>query len=638
MATVAVRKQGARPARGVQRAATRPTRCPRASRGRLAVVVASKVKGEEDKEAEDSSRSRSRSRKWNVSRFAKQLLFFRTGGVVGGTVRVVTFPFRLAKRMLGRGASPSADGLVEVLLDHTRTRTSEEGEDLVVMVAGATGGVGKRCVTKLLSLGRRVRVLVRDADKARELFRGAGDLAAPGAKLELCAADITQPQTLQPSMFQDVGTVMCTTACKVAPKEGDTDKRDKYYQGIKFFDPEIVGDTPEVVDFEGVKNLVDAFKEKRREHHEQGEELAWGSLDDVVMGGVSESSMEASGENVVFKGIVRTENNGGFASMRTRNVDPALDLSGEAGITLRVRGNGMRFKFLVRTETGFDAVAYASSFDTKDGEWQEIDLPFKDFIPVFRAKTVTGDEAKPLNTKNIVSMQVMLSKFEYDGALNPSFRAGEFELPIAGLRTYRGSARAGGEEEEEEEEEERPRFVYVSSAGVTRPNRPGIDVEVEPPAVKLNDALGGILTYKLKGEDYIRESGLSYCVVRPCALTEEPEGAEIVVEQGDTIRGKISREDVASLMCSMVLEKFDQVKDVTFEVTSTQPFSEPYVQGEGHQPRTGSDWKAILDKANVRRGVTGKTINGKYTGNVPEQETLAGTGAERPLTDAWYSW
>lgn len=44
------------------------------------------------------------------------------------------------------------------------------------------------------------------------------------------------------------------------------------------------------------------------------------------------------------------------------------------------------------------------------------------------------------------------------------------------------------------------RFVLVSSAGVTRPHRPGIDVEKEPPAVKMNAMLGGILDYKLKGE------------------------------------------------------------------------------------------------------------------------------------------
>lgn len=38
--------------------------------------------------------------------------------------------------------------------------------------------------------------------------------------------------------------------------------------------------------------------------------------------------------------------------------------------------------------------------------------------------------------------------------------------------------------------------------GVTRPNRPGIDVNQEPPAVKLNDTLGGILTWKLAGRQW----------------------------------------------------------------------------------------------------------------------------------------
>lgn len=36
--------------------------------------------------------------------------------------------------------------------------------------AGATGGVGKRVVQQLLDRGRRVRVLVRDVPKAKELL------------------------------------------------------------------------------------------------------------------------------------------------------------------------------------------------------------------------------------------------------------------------------------------------------------------------------------------------------------------------------------------------------------------------------------------------------------------------------------
>ncbi|RWV80152.1 hypothetical protein BHE74_00011313, partial [Ensete ventricosum] len=42
------------------------------------------------------------------------------------------------------------------------------------------------------------------------------------------------------------------------------------------------------------------------------------------------------------------------------------------------------------------------------------------------------------------------------------------------------------------------RFVHVSSAGVTRPGRPGLDLSKQPPAVRLNKELGFVLTYKLK--------------------------------------------------------------------------------------------------------------------------------------------
>ena len=38
----------------------------------------------------------------------------------------------------------------------------------------------------------------------------------------------------------------------------------------------------------------------------------------------------------------------------------------------------------------------------------------------------------------------------------------------------------------------------MSSAGVARPERPGLDLSKQPPAVRLNKELGFILTFKLK--------------------------------------------------------------------------------------------------------------------------------------------
>ena len=68
------------------------------------------------------------------------------------------------------------------------------------------------------------------------------------------------------------------------------------------------------------------------------------------------------------------------------------------------------------------------SFDTEAGVWQTIDLPFSSFFPVFRAKTLT--DGTPLDPAAIRSLQLMLSKFEYDGNLNPAFTPGAFAMPV----------------------------------------------------------------------------------------------------------------------------------------------------------------------------------------------------------------
>jgi hypothetical protein len=160
----------------------------------------------------------------------------------------------------------------------------------------------------------------------------------------------------------------------------------------------------------------------------------WGALDDVVMGGVSQSEIHFEPSAAYFSGNVSTANSGGFASIRTRNFEPPLDLSTYAGIELRIKGDGKRYKFMLRTETQWDGIAYCYSFDTVNGDWTTVRIPFSALIPVFRAKTVSD---RPFAPGHITAMQLMLSKFEYDGALNPHFQPGSFQLQIASIRAYR---------------------------------------------------------------------------------------------------------------------------------------------------------------------------------------------------------
>ena len=420
----------------------------------------------------------------------------------------------------------------------------------VVLVAGATGGVGKRVVKRLVDKGCKVRCLVRDIEKARSII--------DDDKVDLVVADITKPETLNPLLMANIQAVICCTAVRVQPVEGDTPDRAKYNQGIKFYMPEVVGDTPENVEYKGVNNLIEAAKKSLPQSNEiilfdfsnstTEVKNIWGAVDDVVMGGVSQSNIQLSSEKAVFFGNVSTENNGGFASVRTKNFDPSFNLSGYEGVEIRVKGDGKRYKFIIRTETSWDGTGYCYSFDTQADTWINVKIPFKELTPVFRAKTVK--DAPKIDAGKICSLQLMLSKFEYDGELNPNFSAGAFILEVETIKAYGG--------------ENLPQFVLVSSAGVTRPGRPGINLEEEPPAVKLNDQLGGILTWKLKGEDSLRESGIPYTIIRPCALTEEPGGKELIFEQGDNIKGKISREDIAKL-CVQSLQQ-PLACNVTFEV------------------------------------------------------------------------
>ncbi|MGQ9871207.1 CIA30 family protein [Leptodesmis sp.] len=160
----------------------------------------------------------------------------------------------------------------------------------------------------------------------------------------------------------------------------------------------------------------------------------WGALDDVVMGGVSASSLQFQDGVAVFTGNVSTANSGGFASVRTRNFEPPLDLSSQAGIELQVKGDGQRYKFLVRDENSWDSVAFSYSFDTIAEQWTTVRIPFNLLVPVFRARTV--NTGRSLNVSKIRSLQLMLSKFEYDGALNPHFQPGEFRLQVRSISVY----------------------------------------------------------------------------------------------------------------------------------------------------------------------------------------------------------
>ena len=76
---------------------------------------------------------------------------------------------------------------------------------------------------------------------------------------------------------------------------------------------------------------------------------SWMVINDTVMGGVSQSTVEAHpDEGVVFSGTLSLENNGGFTSVRQERTD---DWSEANGVDLRVQGDGRSYIATVRLQS-----------------------------------------------------------------------------------------------------------------------------------------------------------------------------------------------------------------------------------------------------------------------------------------------
>ena len=89
----------------------------------------------------------------------------------------------------------------------------------------------------------------------------------------------------------------------------------------------------------------------------------WLIVNDGVMGDLSKSSFILNDSNTaVFSGNVSLENNGGFTSTRTKTLRFQLD--GFKGVLVRVKGDGKKYQFRIRTDDRFDGVSYRYHFET----------------------------------------------------------------------------------------------------------------------------------------------------------------------------------------------------------------------------------------------------------------------------------
>ena len=149
----------------------------------------------------------------------------------------------------------------------------------------------------------------------------------------------------------------------------------------------------------------------------------WMVVNDDVMGGVSRSNVKLHSDGyLLFDGEVSTNYGGGFASVRTDYKN--WEIEKYEGFILRVKGDGKTFQFRCRLGNNINQIAYRHYFQADNEDWQEIILPFKEFLPTYRGRVLSN--IPKLDPKEIKQFGFMISDKQ----------VGKFNLKIDWIGVY----------------------------------------------------------------------------------------------------------------------------------------------------------------------------------------------------------
>ncbi len=132
----------------------------------------------------------------------------------------------------------------------------------------------------------------------------------------------------------------------------------------------------------------------------------WQAVNDGVMGGISDGRFRITSDGTMeFVGTLSLENNGGFASVRTRPSDLSLD-AGDT-VVVRLKGDGREYVLNLYTKSRRTAFSYRAPLPTSKDQWTEVRVPLADFVPTSFGRRMPG--MGPVDPSQISGLGFMLS-------------------------------------------------------------------------------------------------------------------------------------------------------------------------------------------------------------------------------------
>ena len=129
----------------------------------------------------------------------------------------------------------------------------------------------------------------------------------------------------------------------------------------------------------------------------------WNIVNDDVMGGISNSEILINDkDNLVFRGYLSLENNGGFASSRLDISDKNIE--GVKYFEIKLKGDGNNYKLRLRQNNR--RASYSCDFQSKKDEWIVVNLPIEKFRPTWRGYNFSNYPDLELESVNSLSLHI----------------------------------------------------------------------------------------------------------------------------------------------------------------------------------------------------------------------------------------
>ncbi|KAL3692655.1 hypothetical protein R1sor_006306 [Riccia sorocarpa] len=415
--------------------------------------------------------------------------------------------------------------------------TTPNAELTTVLVAGATGRVGRILIRKLQLRGYKVKALVRKADPET--------LEMLPRSVQVVVGDLGDPDSLKEAVEGCNKIICCATAR--SDITGDllrVDNRGVYNLSKAFQDYNHKLAQTRAGRSSKSKLLIAKFSQSSTQ---EGLELKEGTYftDDVSVkydGGMDAQLEVGEDGNAVFSGYVFTR--GGYVELAKKiSLPPGLTLDRYEGLLLSVCGDGKSYSLLLETYDGErNSVPrqYFARFPTRLG-FSRIRVPFSTFRPM-------KPEDPPLDPFFVQSLSIRFEPRRLKAAARADGQDPRDQTSFRLVLDYI-KALPGGQETD---------FILVSCAGA---------------GIQDSERRSKLVRAKQAGEAALRNSGLGYTIVRPGPLQEEPGGQKaLVFDQGDRITQGISCADVADVCVKALHNPTARNKsfDVCHEYTSEE--------------------------------------------------------------------